>query len=107
MFIHTDPSPAHERNCHLTLGKSNEMDSDLTPKKLLLLTQSLSFPPYLAGGTILLFLHHTLELLILEEPFACSKCAASDWAKWALCQQDQNLQHYHLLVSSNNLISKS
>lgn len=32
MFIHTDPSPAHKRNCYLTLDKSIEMDSDLTPK---------------------------------------------------------------------------
>lgn len=58
----------------------------------------------------LLFLHQALELLFLEELFASSKWAAGDYlrkVKWALCQQDQNLQHYQLLVGFNDLILKS
>lgn len=32
MFIHTDPSPAHEKNPDTPLDKSNVMNSDVIPK---------------------------------------------------------------------------
>lgn len=78
MIIHTDPSPAHKRNCYLILDKINEMNNDLIPKIPSPQTVTAIFLSFGWTMSHLLSLHQALELLFLEELFVCSNWAAGD-----------------------------